>query len=281
MGLIILLLVIIVAVFTPISWGARAGPAIAVPKTPMNSGGRTAVEGRFRSGLVVTLWVWVGRTKSFRPATVVVHSRPPPGLHGWYGRRSADARAPHGHTQRKQQTPLPASQKLTTYIVIVICYHCYCSSSAALVLLLFVLRFSVIRQSIQTVPVCQVVYRSYNRIVPRYTMKFQYKEDNVFEKRKTEGEKIRKKYPDRVPVRRSSTMTTTSMAVRNSWNVPKLFYLSFSSFPRAVLLDIVHDVTRLFTLRQRSMSDFLYFNPPPPPLLLLLLFLLFVVILFF
>jgi len=31
-------------------------------------------------------------------------------------------------------------------------------------------------------------------------MKFQYKEDNVFEKRKTEGEKIRKKYPDRVPV---------------------------------------------------------------------------------
>lgn len=34
-------------------------------------------------------------------------------------------------------------------------------------------------------------------------MKFQYKEDNVFEKRKTEGEKIRKKYPDRVPVSRS------------------------------------------------------------------------------
>lgn len=31
-------------------------------------------------------------------------------------------------------------------------------------------------------------------------MKFQYKEDNVFEKRKTEGQKIRKKYPDRVPV---------------------------------------------------------------------------------
>ncbi|KAL4089832.1 hypothetical protein QTP88_024792 [Uroleucon formosanum] len=83
-----------------------------------------------------------------RAVSVADHSRLPPWLHGWYGRRSADARAPHGHTQRKQQTPLPASQKLTTYIVIVICYHCYCSSSTALVLLLFVLRFSVIRQSI-------------------------------------------------------------------------------------------------------------------------------------
>jgi len=31
-------------------------------------------------------------------------------------------------------------------------------------------------------------------------MKFQYKEDNSFEKRKAEGEKIRRKYPDRVPV---------------------------------------------------------------------------------
>lgn len=31
-------------------------------------------------------------------------------------------------------------------------------------------------------------------------MKWQYKEENPFEKRKAEGEKIRKKYPDRVPV---------------------------------------------------------------------------------
>ncbi|CAB3387723.1 Hypothetical predicted protein [Cloeon dipterum] len=31
-------------------------------------------------------------------------------------------------------------------------------------------------------------------------MKFQYKEEHVFEKRKAEGEKIRRKYPDRVPV---------------------------------------------------------------------------------
>ena len=32
------------------------------------------------------------------------------------------------------------------------------------------------------------------------TMKWQYKEQHSFEKRKNEGEKIRKKYPDRVPV---------------------------------------------------------------------------------
>lgn len=31
-------------------------------------------------------------------------------------------------------------------------------------------------------------------------MKFQYKEEHPFEKRRSEGEKIRKKYPDRVPV---------------------------------------------------------------------------------
>nr|CAD7262188.1 unnamed protein product [Timema shepardi] len=32
-------------------------------------------------------------------------------------------------------------------------------------------------------------------------MKFQYKEEHAFEKRKAEGEKIRRKYPERVPVR--------------------------------------------------------------------------------
>jgi len=31
-------------------------------------------------------------------------------------------------------------------------------------------------------------------------MKWQYKEEHPFEKRKSEGEKIRRKYPDRVPV---------------------------------------------------------------------------------
>ncbi|CAK9298980.1 unnamed protein product [Gordionus sp. m RMFG-2023] len=31
-------------------------------------------------------------------------------------------------------------------------------------------------------------------------MKWEYKEEHTFDKRKTEGEKIRKKYPDRVPV---------------------------------------------------------------------------------
>lgn len=32
-------------------------------------------------------------------------------------------------------------------------------------------------------------------------MRWEYKEENPFDKRKAEGEKIRKKYPDRVPVR--------------------------------------------------------------------------------
>merc|ERR1712223_303830 len=32
------------------------------------------------------------------------------------------------------------------------------------------------------------------------TMKWQYKEEHAFEKRRAEGEKIRRKYPDRVPV---------------------------------------------------------------------------------
>lgn len=31
-------------------------------------------------------------------------------------------------------------------------------------------------------------------------MKFQYKEEHPFEKRRAEGDKIRRKYPDRVPV---------------------------------------------------------------------------------
>jgi len=31
-------------------------------------------------------------------------------------------------------------------------------------------------------------------------MKFQYKEEHAFEKRRAEGDKIRRKYPDRVPV---------------------------------------------------------------------------------
>lgn len=34
-------------------------------------------------------------------------------------------------------------------------------------------------------------------------MKFQYKEEHVFEKRRAEGDKIRRKYPDRVPVSRN------------------------------------------------------------------------------
>lgn len=38
-------------------------------------------------------------------------------------------------------------------------------------------------------------------------MKFQYKEEHPFEKRRAEGDKIRRKYPDRVPVSGKSWKT--------------------------------------------------------------------------
>jgi len=101
---------------------ALAGPAIATPKTSTGSGWQTSNEGRFGFGMVATRRLRVGRSTSARPTAVAVHSRPPRGPHGWLGRRSADVRTPHGHAQRKQQTPLPARKMLTTYIVIVICY---------------------------------------------------------------------------------------------------------------------------------------------------------------
>lgn len=56
------------------------------------------------------------------------------------------------------------------------------------------------------------------------------------------------------------------------------FPFRFPTFP-IVTLAIVHDVTRLFLSRQRSMSGFsdLIFTPPPPPPSSLLLLFLFVV----
>merc|ERR1711862_143569 len=51
--------------------------------------------------------------------------------------------------------------------------------------------------------------RSHNRDIPEHSryihsqttiMKWQYKEEHPFEKRRAEGEKIRRNYPDRVPV---------------------------------------------------------------------------------
>lgn len=43
-------------------------------------------------------------------------------------------------------------------------------------------------------------------------MKFQYKEEHPFEKRRSEGEKIRKKYPDRVPVSSLALSNVSSSA---------------------------------------------------------------------
>nr|CAD7572998.1 unnamed protein product [Timema californicum] len=46
-------------------------------------------------------------------------------------------------------------------------------------------------------------------------MKFQYKEEHAFEKRKAEGEKIRRKYPERVPVSNYKA-TLTSVIVEKA-----------------------------------------------------------------
>lgn len=67
------------------------------------------------------------------------------------------------------------------------------------------------------------------------TMKFQYKEDNVFEKRKIEGEKIRKKYPDRVPVsifynfRRDVIRVVLSTSIAFVFTDGEIFYWPLST----------------------------------------------------
>lgn len=98
----------------------------------------------------------------------------------------------------KPRAPSP-STNFTAIVTIVICVYCAFRTAAqrsfpfatSPVVLRRLRRFSFVRS-------CVCTSRS---TFPVNTMKFQYKEDNVFEKRKTEGEKIRKKYPERVPVR--------------------------------------------------------------------------------
>lgn len=53
-------------------------------------------------------------------------------------------------------------------------------------------------------------------------MRWEYKEENPFEKRKAEGEKIRKKYPDRVPVSGNTKMYTKSAVIARVSRVTKL-----------------------------------------------------------
>lgn len=65
-------------------------------------------------------------------------------------------------------------------------------------------------------------------------MKWQYKEEHPFEKRRAEGEKIRKKYPDRVPVSKYwimfitthlAKMTQCHIARRHIWSLKGFIYL--------------------------------------------------------
>ncbi|NXO01120.1 GBRAP protein, partial [Rhinopomastus cyanomelas] len=51
-------------------------------------------------------------------------------------------------------------------------------------------------------------------------MKFLYKEEHPFEKRRCEGEKIRKKYPDRVPVRAEERGGLGSLPLPNTFPPP-------------------------------------------------------------
>merc|ERR1712112_198826 len=52
----------------------------------------------------------------------------------------------------------------------------------------------------ETSELAQRLARTQPPTQPTAGMKWQYKEEHPFEKRRTEGEKIRRKYPDRVPV---------------------------------------------------------------------------------
>lgn len=57
-------------------------------------------------------------------------------------------------------------------------------------------------------------------------MKWEYKEEHSFEKRRAEGEKIRKKYPDRVPVRNFSFMSVRGNEIKYDGHVNELHYYS-------------------------------------------------------
>ena len=75
-------------------------------------------------------------------------------------------------------------------------------------------------------------------------MKFQYKEEHPFEKRKSEGEKIRRKYPDRVPVskrrhcvklarkQRKSLVCASFRLIRAVWSL----FCDFRSISRYVVI---------------------------------------------
>lgn len=78
-------------------------------------------------------------------------------------------------------------------------------------------------------------------------MKFQYKEEHPFEKRRSEGEKIRKKYPDRVPVSSSVWLLTLAQKSFNSDNLLSIFGLPivknkghFGHFSAMACLSSVH-----------------------------------------
>ena len=65
-------------------------------------------------------------------------------------------------------------------------------------------------------------------------MKFQYKEEHVFEKRRAEGDKIRRKYPDRVPVSRKKLFKKSNFSLFEfQENFYYLFIVGIHSFKKS------------------------------------------------
>ena len=78
------------------------------------------------------------------------------------------------------------------------------------------------------------------KIENNLTMKFQYKEEHPFEKRRSEGEKIRKKYPDRVPVSSVSQLAQKLAFISPTTQQPAihLFYKNGSVSDRIIIMHI-------------------------------------------
>jgi hypothetical protein len=92
-------------------------------------------------------------------------------------------------------------------------------------------------------------------------MKFQYKEEHPFEKRRAEGDKIRKKYPDRVPVNiqffrffsiflSRQTKESRELNIKNKENF----------FFHRIWMNCDHDLKVLLSLKSSSREILQFFN---------------------
>merc|ERR1712029_1155240 len=106
---------------------------------------------------------------------------------------------------------------------------------------------------------------SHNRDIPEHSryihsqttiMKWQYKEEHPFEKRRAEGEKIRRKYPDRVPVIVEKSITKKT----SSCTLPTPMSLSMATKSSSINL---HQIFRLQHLKNvKKAVEYLPQNVP-------------------